>query len=546
MKLPLQLSVLIVALSGANFSLAGDCSDTAKELFQNAQNAESSGDYRDAESLYASAAEECDNATYWRVLGDVRTKSARSIDSSKNLEPESFAQRSDRTQDRYSKARTAYERSLVVARRNDQAESAAATARSIVRLGIDDRDFFLASQYLRIAKQLDPDHTDLSHLERQFSELAAEKAKKQASQKNRRRSVEARAGSSSSRALLGEIDSMKQWTADVIAREYVVVSTYFATDRNYLGIVDGQVGFGNSSSEMRYGMAHVSIPRTHKLGEMERPKPYKLEFAEDPRKHVILLNVSTWRKDYFFSQINGAFEDADEASTLIYVHGYNSTFENAARRTAQLAYDLNFPGVSMFYSWPSKGDKSSYIEDAETMDWSSKYVQGFLEDVLENTATGKVYLIAHNMGGRALTESLIRMADSMPDASDRIAHIILAAPDIDANIFIRDLAPALRGVGAPISLYASSNDPDLKSSAEFHGGNPRAGDSHPEPAIIQGIETIDASRVISSFLQDGYWAADGEIIGDLKYLIHNDLTAASRAALITVEGSNGLYWRLGN
>ena len=37
------------------------------------------------------------------------------------------------------------------------------------------------------------------------------------------------------------------------------------------------------------------------------------------------------------------------------------TFKDAARRTAQMAYDLGFPGAPVFYSWPSAGTSTGFI-----------------------------------------------------------------------------------------------------------------------------------------------------------------------------------------
>ncbi len=37
------------------------------------------------------------------------------------------------------------------------------------------------------------------------------------------------------------------------------------------------------------------------------------------------------------------------------MHGYNTSFDNALYRTAQIAYDLDFDGATFLYSWPSGG-----------------------------------------------------------------------------------------------------------------------------------------------------------------------------------------------
>ena len=37
---------------------------------------------------------------------------------------------------------------------------------------------------------------------------------------------------------------------------------------------------------------------------------------------------------------------------VVFVHGYNTAFDYAVYRTAQIAYDLKFDGVPFLFSWP--------------------------------------------------------------------------------------------------------------------------------------------------------------------------------------------------
>ena len=70
------------------------------------------------------------------------------------------------------------------------------------------------------------------------------------------------------------------------------------------------------------------------------------------------------------------------------------------------------------------------------------------------------------MGNRGLTRALQTLVLERPDLRGRFREIILAAPDVDAEVFRRDLVPALRQAGQRVTLYASSNDLALKASSE--------------------------------------------------------------------------------
>ena len=64
------------------------------------------------------------------------------------------------------------------------------------------------------------------------------------------------------------------------------------------------------------------------------------------------------------------------------------------------------------------------------------------------------------MGNRALTRAVAALMTEKPALRSRLREIILAAPDIDADVFKRDIAPALAATGAPVTLYASSTGID--------------------------------------------------------------------------------------
>ena len=128
---------------------------------------------------------------------------------------------------------------------------------------------------------------------------------------------------------------------------------------------------------------------------------------------------------------------------MIFIHGYNVSFEDAARRTGQMAYDLGFDGAPVFYSWPSQGDVARYTVDENNIEWSTPHLQAFLTDFLQKTEAAKVYLIGHSMGNRGLARAVAGLIDSQPELAGASAEIILTAPDIDADVFQQEIAPRL-------------------------------------------------------------------------------------------------------
>lgn len=323
--------------------------------------------------------------------------------------------------------------------------------------------------------------------------------------------------------------------------DYAIVKTFFATDRNLTGKSKPEEMFGADRSNITYGTCDVSIPRDHRMGELESPSLWRLEFREDPTKHVVLLSNVITAKDKFFTELAARVLQSSKSSAFLFVHGYNVTFEDAARRTAQITYDLGFEGAPVFYSWPSQGTTPAYTVDEQNIEWAQANLRSFLEDFFTLSDAQSVYLIAHSMGNRALTRAVASLLSDKPDLRNRLKEVILTAPDIDADVFKRDIAPALTATGRPVTLYASSEDLALVASKLVHGYS-RAGDSGQGLVVVPGIETIDATHVDTSLLGHSYFAEARSVLSDMFYLIRNDQRADKRFGLRPVDAQVGRYW----
>ena len=189
-------------------------------------------------------------------------------------------------------------------------------------------------------------------------------------------------------------------TPSPMPEEYVIVDVYYATDRKEISCSPESLEFGSDRGTMSYGASQISIPREHKMGELEEPSIFKFEFREDPRKHVVLLDLKKLEALNYFKRIREKINNSKYKSALIFVHGYNVSFEDAARRTGQITYDLNFDGLSVFYSWPSDGKTAKYMDDEADIQWSQTNIERFLLDFTSKSDAENIYLIAHSMGNR--------------------------------------------------------------------------------------------------------------------------------------------------
>lgn len=189
----------------------------------------------------------------------------------------------------------------------------------------------------------------------------------------------------------------------------------------------------------------------------------------------MLLSISPESPDAFFAALRAQVQKCKRKSLMVFVHGYHVSFADAARRTAQMAYDLGFDGAPVFFSWPSQDRMLAYMVDEQSIIDAQPHLEQFLRDVLKQSNAENVYLIAHSMGSRGLARTLAALAVTEPEEVKRIKEVILAAPDIGTVEFTEQLVPALRKLGAPITLYASSNDRALALSEQLLDSKPDMG-----------------------------------------------------------------------
>jgi esterase/lipase superfamily enzyme len=283
------------------------------------------------------------------------------------------------------------------------------------------------------------------------------------------------------------------------------------------------------------------------MGAIERPQWWKLEFRESPERHIVVLKTFRGSKPQFLDSL--AHEAAQAAEkrerakkqVLVFVHGFNVSFNDAARRTGQIKHDLGFAGPAVFYSWPSKNSLSlsGYSADRELVSSSKVLIEQFIADIGLQQWTDDIFLVAHSMGTQGLTEALASLGQTQPQFARKIREIILAAPDIDANLFKNVIAPGLVRVGAPITMYVSKDDTALLESKRLRGDLVRIGDASKDVFVERGIETIDATGLDTSLLGHSYYARH-PFLADISSLIQDGKRAADRFYLR--KASNADYW----
>jgi esterase/lipase superfamily enzyme len=253
----------------------------------------------------------------------------------------------------------------------------------------------------------------------------------------------------------------------------------------------------------------------------------------DPFK---LVTIKPEDPEDFWRRAGEVLKNADAPDSMIlYVHGYNTTFEDAARRAAQLSVDLDMPGHVAMFSWPSRGSTEDYTFDEATIDASEWALQDFMVRLARTAGPGKLHVIAHSMGNRAFLRAMERAINEAADRNDvRFGQIILAAPDVDSMVF-NHLAPLLarpgrdgRPIAAATTVYVARNDEPLWFSRTLHDA-PRAGRPPPLP-LASGVTIVDIQSPRRGVLDLGHsdYATVEPVVRDIKSLIRLGQPSAIR------------------
>ncbi len=303
------------------------------------------------------------------------------------------------------------------------------------------------------------------------------------------------------------------------------VERVFVAAARDLGAVDPL--FGQSRAQVRrFGWTDVSIPPAHQIGEIEWPR--RGEIA-DPARHFVVADQQVLPG---MADLNAAIGPGDR---IVFVHGYNTRLPGLIYRVAQMRADFRPDLPMVAFAWPSGGDGRAYLYDRD----SALFARDDLEAVLRSmTGQGRVFLVAHSLGGFLTMETLRGLARRGDRATlSRIGGVVLMSPDLDPDVFRRQ-AEAIGTLPQPFYLFVGQQDRALRLSSFLRGRKEQLGliDSADQVADL-GVTVVDFTNL-----------ADGE---DFDHFVPITAPAAIRRlrglfdALQTGNPGFGRFVRLG-
>jgi esterase/lipase superfamily enzyme len=324
----------------------------------------------------------------------------------------------------------------------------------------------------------------------------------------------------------------------------VVYPVWFGTNRKPAAQGDGFTG--ERHDRITYGRAEVYVPEVHRFGETGTGFWRRLLRFDLRDDRLRLQHVERQKRDAFFADIHQAMQAArdsgEQPHALIFLHGFNVTFADAAIRAAQIGYDLKVPGATAFFSWPSRGSVAAYPVDEASIEASERAITDFLVDFTANCRAEKVHVIAHSMGNRGLLRALQRIAAQAQMLGQvKFGQIFLAAPDVDRDLFL-DLARLYPEHAERTTLYVSNSDLPVHLSAKLHDA-PRSGYFIPY-TVAPAIDTVAVPDFDIDLLGHSYFAQAEALLHDIYDLMRHNEAPAQRQRITPAMHEGTAFWRL--
>lgn len=262
----------------------------------------------------------------------------------------------------------------------------------------------------------------------------------------------------------------------------------------------------------------VSAPPDHRAGRIETSR----SGSPDPARYFSALGVQP-------TDEAGAAQwletHASDGRVLLYVHGFNVPFDYAVFRVAQITIDSRLGAAPVLFAWPSRGHSFAYLYDRESANFSRDALERTLHLAARSPRVREINILAHSMGAWLAVEALRQYAIRDGAVSPKIRNVVLASPDLDVDVFLRQFE-ALGPSRPHFTLLISQRDLALRVSRLLAGGVQRLGAADPatEPFKTElestaGVTLIDLSSLArQGSLNHSKYASSPEVVKRLGEL----------------------------
>ncbi len=249
------------------------------------------------------------------------------------------------------------------------------------------------------------------------------------------------------------------------------IATVYAATTRARAEPDRNVYTNAFAYTLNYGEFKISIPPGHQPGNIEWPTG-----APDPAVNFATVQQSVLDRQSFAQRMatgDGAVNRAG-ANVFVFVHGFNTNFQEALYRLAQLKGDANVDAVPVLFSWPSEAKLVGYLADKDAVVYSRDHLVALLTMLARDRKFGNITVVAHSMGAWLTVEALRQLRLSGDNAVVSRLNVTLAAPDIDVDVF-RQQMEVVGKLSPPMVILVSRDDLALAFSSRLADHRKRVG-----------------------------------------------------------------------
>lgn len=257
------------------------------------------------------------------------------------------------------------------------------------------------------------------------------------------------------------------------------VPILIATTRQRAVSDPGEMFNTDRAAAMSYARVDVSIPPddSRKIGDIQWPASP----PGDPHREFVTASADYLDRPGFSAALAAVAKAKRRSKAMVFVHGFNNRFDDAAYRLAQIVQDSKAPVIPVLFSWPSRGvvSLSAYEYDRESASQSRQSFEEVLDTIALSPGIKEVTIVCHSMGCQLTMEALRARSIRAGKIGAKVRNVLLVAPDLDVNIFREQMQQV--GNNRPrFALFLSQDDHALKISKSIWGGATRLGDINPE------------------------------------------------------------------
>lgn len=320
-----------------------------------------------------------------------------------------------------------------------------------------------------------------------------------------------------------------------------------ATTRQRGSATDPNAFTAERAKSLNYAELTISVPTHHTAGEIEWPD----QTPPDPTRNFVTTERQFLSGDEFLAEVRRrAREGGSEAhSVLVFVHGYNTLYEEAVYRFAQIVHDSGFTGTAVLFAWPSRGKAPLYLADRDASTYSRDYFEQVLLQVSALPEVHQINILAHSMGNWLAVETLRQAKmNGHGQFNNKLGEVILASPDLDVNVF-RTQLDVIGPLPRPITILVSGDDKALALSTALAGGVDRVGRvTAGDARAVAAAERYNLRVIDLTAVDDGHgnhhskFAQSGSVIAAIGRGLASEakIKAQSGTATAVMEAGNSI------